>query len=49
VSKSWASGWVRGRHRFSSYALVFLIEGDRVRAQTYAAFPGLTAAPTARS
>lgn len=32
---------LRGQHRFSSYALVFLIDGDRVRAQTYAAFPGL--------
>ena len=32
---------LRGRHRFASYALVFLIEPGRVRAQTYAAFPGL--------
>jgi hypothetical protein len=32
---------LRGRHRFSSYALVFLIDDDTVRAQTYAAFPGL--------
>ena len=32
---------LRGRHRFSSYALVFLIEPGRVRAQTYAEFPGV--------
>ena len=32
---------LRGRHRFSSYALVFLIDGETVRAQTWAAFPGL--------
>jgi hypothetical protein len=32
---------LRGRHRFASYALVFLIEGGSVRAQTYAAFPGI--------
>jgi hypothetical protein len=32
---------LRGHHRFSSYALVFLIDDGRVRAQTYAAFPGL--------
>lgn len=32
---------LRGRHRFSSYALVFLIDDDTVRARTYAAFPGL--------
>ena len=32
---------LRGRHRFSSYALVFSIGDDTVRAQTYAAFPGL--------
>ena len=31
---------LRGRHRFASYALVFLIEPGRVRAQTYAVFPG---------
>ena len=32
---------LRGRHRFAVYALVFLIDRDTVRAQTYAAFPGL--------
>jgi hypothetical protein len=32
---------LRGHHRFSSYAFVFLIDDDRVRAQTYAEFPGL--------
>jgi hypothetical protein len=32
---------LRGRHRFSSYALTFFVEGDRLRAQTRAAFPGV--------
>jgi hypothetical protein len=32
---------LRGHHRFSSYALVFLIDDEGVRAQTYAEFPGL--------
>jgi hypothetical protein len=32
---------LRGRHRFARYSLVFLVDGDRVRAQTYAEFPGL--------
>lgn len=32
---------LRGCHRFSSYALTFLIDGDRLRAQTHAEFPGL--------
>jgi hypothetical protein len=32
---------LRGRHRFASYSLVFLIDGTSVRAQTYAAFPGV--------
>jgi hypothetical protein len=32
---------LRGQHRFSSYALVFLIDDDQIRAQTYATFPGL--------
>jgi hypothetical protein len=32
---------LRGQHRFSSYALVFLIDDATVRAQTYAEFPGL--------
>jgi len=30
-----------GRHRFARYALTFLLEGDRVRAQTHAVFPGV--------
>lgn len=32
---------LRGRHRFSRYALTFVIDGERLRAQTYAAFPGV--------
>ena len=32
---------LRGRHRFSNYALTFVLDGDRLRAQTHAAFPGL--------
>jgi hypothetical protein len=32
---------LRGRHRFSTYALTFVLDGDRLRAQTHAAFPGL--------
>ncbi len=32
---------LRGRHRFSNYALTFVLDGDRLRAQTYAAFPGV--------
>jgi hypothetical protein len=32
---------LRGQHRFSSYALVFLIDEGSVRAQSYATFPGL--------
>ncbi len=32
---------LRGRHRFSNYALTFILEGDRLRAQTHAAFPGI--------
>lgn len=37
---------LRGRHRFSRYALVFAVEpvaagGSRVRAETWAAFPGV--------
>ena len=32
---------LRGCHRFSSYALTFVLDGDRLRAQTYAAFPGV--------
>jgi len=32
---------LRGRHRFSNYALTFVLDGDRLRAQTHAAFPGI--------
>jgi hypothetical protein len=32
---------LRGQHRFSSYALTFVIQGNRLRAQTHAAFPGV--------
>lgn len=32
---------LEGRHRFSRYRLTFVIESDRLRAQTHAAFPGL--------
>lgn len=32
---------LQGRHRFSRYSLTFLLEEDRLRAQTHAAFPGL--------
>jgi hypothetical protein len=32
---------LRGRHRFSSYELTFVLDGDRLRAQTRAAFPGV--------
>jgi hypothetical protein len=32
---------LRGRHRFSRYALTFTIDDDRVRARTDAAFPGV--------
>jgi hypothetical protein len=32
---------LRGRHRFSDYALTFELDGDRLRAQTHAAFPGI--------
>jgi hypothetical protein len=31
---------LRGRHRFSNYALTFVLDGDRLRAQTHAEFPG---------
>jgi len=30
-----------GHHRFASYTLTFVLDGDRLRAQTHAAFPGL--------
>ncbi len=32
---------LRGRHRFSNYALTFVLDGDHLRAQTHAAFPGV--------
>lgn len=32
---------LRGRHRFARYALTFVLEGGRLRAQTHAAFPGV--------
>ncbi|WP_394821347.1 hypothetical protein [Pendulispora albinea] len=33
---------LRGRHRFSDYALTFVFEGDQLCAQTHAAFPGFS-------
>lgn len=32
---------LRGRHRFANYALTFIVDGDHLRAQTHAVFPGL--------
>jgi hypothetical protein len=32
---------LRGRHRFADYALTFIVDGDGLRAQTHAAFPGV--------
>ena len=32
---------LRGRHRFANYALTFLLDGNRLRAQTHAEFPGV--------
>ena len=32
---------LRGRHRFSKYALTFELDGNRLRAQTHAEFPGV--------
>ena len=32
---------LRGRHGFADYALTFVIDGDRLRAQTHATFPGV--------
>ena len=32
---------LRGRHRFSDYALTFVLDGDRLRARTHAVFPGV--------
>jgi len=31
----------RGRHRFSRYALTFILDGGCLRARTHAAFPGV--------
>jgi hypothetical protein len=33
---------LEGCHRFSRYALTFLLDGDEVRAVTHAEFPGVT-------
>jgi len=33
---------LRGRHRFADYALTFVLDGERLRALTHAAFPGLS-------
>ena len=32
---------LEGRHRFSRYELTFVLDGDQLRAQTHAAFPGV--------
>jgi len=32
---------LRGRHRFANYALTFVLDGGRLRAQTHAEFPGV--------
>src|SRR5512138_1097315 len=32
---------LRGRHRFSRYALTFVLDGNRLSAQTRAVFPGM--------
>jgi hypothetical protein len=32
---------LRGRHRFSTYELTFILDGDRLHAETHAAFPGV--------
>ncbi|ADB49902.1 hypothetical protein [Conexibacter woesei] len=32
---------LRGQHRFSRYGLTFVLDGDRLSAQTHAVFPGL--------
>ena len=31
---------LRGRHQFAEYALTFVLDGDRLRAETRAVFPG---------
>lgn len=30
-----------GHHRFAAYTLTFVLDGDRLRARTHAAFPGI--------
>ena len=32
---------LRGRHRFASYALTFVVDGAQLRARTHAEFPGV--------
>lgn len=32
---------LRGRHRFADYALTFVLDGERLRAETRAVFPGI--------
>ncbi len=32
---------LRGRHRFADYQLTFILEGNELRAETRAAFPGI--------
>jgi hypothetical protein len=32
---------LRGRHRFADYALTFVLDGEHLRAQTHAVFPGV--------
>ncbi|NVB84332.1 MAG: hypothetical protein HOV81_38505, partial [Kofleriaceae bacterium] len=32
---------LRGRHRFSNYALTFVLDGNEIRAISHGAFPGL--------
>lgn len=33
---------LRGRHHFSDYALTFIIDGEHLRAESRASFPGIT-------
>ena len=35
---------LRGPHRFSRYALTFILDSESLRAQTHAAFPGFLGA-----
>ncbi len=41
VSEPGRSLVLRGRHRFAHYRLSFLLDGERLCAETYAEFPGL--------